>query len=1772
MAKTRFYKVTSLPGPGSLTPDSFYFVENGDYVESYVTDDVGVAKYLGNSTMINELIDTKLAAYTGAIIVAVDITDRDTYKDGGVNELSKNALIVVLDASGDPTVNTGSALYLYEDVNDIFHKLAEYESLDIVVDWSSIQNGPTSSGLQVDNAVTQAHSHPNLGVLDSISDSGSGMIITNLERQQLVDLSTNGYFSPGVSNQYNLLTGTTPLDSDRFLFEKSSDGYSKYYTTFADLKSQVGGNQNIDQVLAQGGTLSTSRNFNVGGNQLIFKLSSAGTILVRDDGFAPGGLMIVESGIYFEYLANPNISPYTNHWIRQTNDTSPLNYYSRLGHQLVSDHSSILVRMTDSPSTNRFDFLVDGRARFYTYGSGIWAGAETNILAVDSSGYVIEVDPSSLSITPDLDSVLGVGSTISTDRSVDVNGNTFRFVNGARNLISIPSSGQVDFHDSIRIINLNDTGKALRIDTKDSNSFALYIDGFIGEVFSVGVGGNTMVVSQSLQLPSRGLYAYGGVNSPILVRNSTQTSKYFEVTNTGDVNIDTKALTINGETTHGSYNYGLIIQDDFPAFILWDDEGTTRGHRFESSNGSFKIKEMSALSTVFNDSVLSINWGGIIGIGMTPAGSNRLSIKTYGNTSATRGIDVFNGSNTNLMYLQDDGRLALKSYVGGNFTTPTEEYLLGVDVDGVVVAVDPSGYITAQDFDNVLSQGGSLSTSRSVDLGTYNLDFSNGQVAVGRTPIGTASLVAGDYFAVYPKLSTSYAINLVAQSNEPYIRIIGGGGGTGVYLSQIGSGLKIRRGSYAVSEVSMLQVYGNSTPVLDIQSWYNSSNTEVGRFYDNGTLSVQNLVSSQQVKVNGGFGLYLDSRAYMFSLTPGNINLTSVTTSDFGQLQLGGVSATSAYPAIKRNGSGIDFIKADNSGYATIRQGITTIQGEGTTGSTNSLLIKDSLGATKFFTRDDGILVVGSTYNVSNGLLGQGYFSTSIIRATYLNNNANTHTVARLNTSGFLTVDSGIYVGGTANPTALIGIGPSITTKASINIASGTAPTAPNEGDIWYDGTNLKFRNSSTTIDLGGSSAVFSTDINGAYYDGKVTIGAGATSTDAEFVIQGSGITGTTKSLLVKNSSGTTLFDVYDNGRFTLGTANEARLEALTNEDMYIRSQWTYFQGASNSTFGAVMKVTAAHTSLSINKGNQDADITSVLDLTSTTRGFLPPRMTGAQVEAIASPATSLIVYATNAGSGDVKAAGLYIYNGVKWVSITGGTLFAPASTTLLASINIASGVAPSSPNDGDIWYDGTNLKFRKLSTTVNLDVGAFSIDGSGAYYDGRVTVGLGATSTDAELVVAGAGTTSGTTALLVEDSAGSDILRVRDDRVVIFGNSATVQISDNPSVTLTGRVNIQDGTGGIGRVGGYFNNGQIRIHGNVTDATYIDLYGSTHATYPNAIRVGASSGLTMVDGAIYLVASSTSIPSLRIPSGIAPSSPTEGDVWYDGTNLKFRKSAITVNLDEAAGVPYTGATSNVDLNAKTLTNVSSISASAALFGGAANLRAFNVYGTGLNGRLSIQSSSGGNPGVEMTTNGNTTRTLIKHQEVGTSGTQLEFYTQVDGGAISRYITLYEDGTMYLHPDGAGVTPTLNAGIRNNSGKIEYKDSSDAWKRIQPTTMVYEIGYAVSDETTALVAVPSVIKFRAPRQFTLTEVRASVSTAPTGADLVIDINKNGTTVLSTKLSIDDGQSTSTTATVPAVISDSSITDDAEITIDIDQVGSTVAGSGLKIWLKGTINV
>ena len=126
--------------------------------------------------------------------------------------------------------------------------------------------------------------------------------------------------------------------------------------------------------------------------------------------------------------------------------------------------------------------------------------------------------------------------------------------------------------------------------------------------------------------------------------------------------------------------------------------------------------------------------------------------------------------------------------------------------------------------------------------------------------------------------------------------------------------------------------------------------------------------------------------------------------------------------------------------------------------------------------------------------------------------------------------------------------------------------------------------------------------------------------------------------------------------------------------------------------------------------------------------------------------------------------------------------------------------------------------------------------------------------------------------------------------------------------------------------------------------------------------------------------------------------------------------------------------------------------------------------------------------------------------------------------------------------------------------------TNDAGNDIKLSEEVFII--SLSDETTDLTTGTGKASFNMPFAMTLTGVKATVNTAPAGSTITVDINEAGSTILSTKLTIDASELTSTSAATAAVISDASLANDALITFDIDQIGSSTAGKGLKVTLYG----
>ena len=86
-----------------------------------------------------------------------------------------------------------------------------------------------------------------------------------------------------------------------------------------------------------------------------------------------------------------------------------------------------------------------------------------------------------------------------------------------------------------------------------------------------------------------------------------------------------------------------------------------------------------------------------------------------------------------------------------------------------------------------------------------------------------------------------------------------------------------------------------------------------------------------------------------------------------------------------------------------------------------------------------------------------------------------------------------------------------------------------------------------------------------------------------------------------------------------------------------------------------------------------------------------------------------------------------------------------------------------------------------------------------------------------------------------------------------------------------------------------------------------------------------------------------------------------------------------------------------------------------------------------------------------------------------------------------------------------------------------------------------------------------------PFPFTALSIDCSVSTAPLDADILIDVNKNGTSIFLTRITVNDGEKTGDSAIDPTkknyAIGDI-------LSVDIDQVGTTAKGKGLKLIVTG----
>jgi len=147
-----------------------------------------------------------------------------------------------------------------------------------------------------------------------------------------------------------------------------------------------------------------------------------------------------------------------------------------------------------------------------------------------------------------------------------------------------------------------------------------------------------------------------------------------------------------------------------------------------------------------------------------------------------------------------------------------------------------------------------------------------------------------------------------------------------------------------------------------------------------------------------------------------------------------------------------------------------------------------------------------------------------------------------------------------------------------------------------------------------------------------------------------------------------------------------------------------------------------------------------------------------------------------------------------------------------------------------------------------------------------------------------------------------------------------------------------------------------------------------------------------------------------------------------------------------------------------------------------------------------------------------------------------------------------------------GYTSTQYALDVGNDSEILVCDSGEAsgLKYTQNTTAFV---IACSDETTAITDTGTILTFYMPFDYTVTAVRASLTTTSSSGTPTIDISENGTSIMTTtKITIDPGDLISTESATQPVLTDTALADEAKITIDVDVTGTDA--TGLKCYIIG----
>lgn len=422
----------------------------------------------------------------------------------------------------------------------------------------------------------------------------------------------------------------------------------------------------------------------------------------------------------------------------------------------------------------------------------------------------------------------------------------------------------------------------------------------------------------------------------------------------------------------------------------------------------------------------------------------------------------------------------------------------------------------------------------------------------------------------------------------------------------------------------------------------------------------------------------------------------------------------------------------------------------------------------------------------------------------------------------------------TSLTSTVIGVFPASTTAAaSIRLPTGVAPTSPTDGDVWVTTAAMFVRVNGSTQQI----AVSGGTIGGSIANTQVAVGSGANT------LSGSAALTYASGILTASANAATIVPVS-------GT----RLDVIGSDGTDTRAVVSAFGAGVVPSFSGRHARNTGVAPAAVQSGDVLVNLAGWgfgSTVFSTAARIIVSAIATETWTDLAQGTAFRIIATPNGTTATAEALRVFGDGGVQ----IGGTfsaspgifkLLTAATTATNAGLNLPHGTAPTTPVNGDLWTTTAALFVRINGVTQQLGTGTGTIGGSIAA--NQVAYGSGANAIQGSAALTFSGTDLSTTGHIftADGTAGAPALSFTSDPTL-------------------GAYRVSAGTLGVA-VGGV-------------------LTASISATAFTSTVIGV------------FPASTTGAASIRLPHGVAPTSPVNGDLWTTTTAVFARINGATQQL-----------------------------------------------------------------------------------------------------------------------------------------------------------------------------------------------------------------------------------------------------------------------------------